>query len=77
MLVKVLKYSTTYPTGPQNKGDIIELTKEEAKHYIDLGWVEPLPKNMQTKKSKKKILEERNLVKDLSFVRRLEYEKRL
>jgi len=77
MLVRVLKYSVTYPTGPQNKGDIIELTREEAKHYINLGWVEPLPKSMQNKKSKQKIIDERKLVKDLSLTRRLEYAKRL
>jgi len=69
MLVKVLKYSVTYPTGAQKPGDVIELTPAEAKYYTDLGWVKPLPKPLQTNRSKRKILKDRKLVKDLSIMR--------
>ncbi|HDH43970.1 MAG TPA: hypothetical protein ENG66_00990 [Thermococcus sp.] len=69
MYVEVLKYSVTYPTGPQRPGDIIELTRKEARYYMELGWVRPIHrKDLKFKKSRH-ILEDRNLVKDLSVAR--------
>jgi hypothetical protein len=54
MLVKCKKYSTMYPEGSQNIGDIFELTKEQALYYENIGWVEPLPDELQPRKEKKR-----------------------
>ena len=40
MLVRCKKYSVNYPTGIQNAGDIFELTKSQAIHFSQVGWVE-------------------------------------
>ena len=49
MLVRCKKYSVNYPTGIQNAGDIFELTKSQAIHFSQVGWVEILPNHLQPK----------------------------
>lgn len=56
MLVRCKHYSTTYPTGMQNIGDIFDITKIQADYYSKMNWVEILPDELQpeVKRGKKK-----------------------
>jgi len=66
MLVKCRKYSTLYPDGSQNVGDVFELTKEQAEYYESLGWVEALPTELQPKQKRGKKKSKRDFAVDLS-----------
>jgi len=66
MLVKCRKYSTQYPEGVQNIGDVIELTKEQASYFESIGWIEILPKELQPKGKKGRKKPERDFAVDLS-----------
>ena len=66
MLVRCKHYSTLYPNGPQNLGDIFDITKNLAEYYKELGWVEILPLELQPKAKAGKRKKEINFVTDLS-----------
>ena len=66
MLVRCKHYSTLYPNGGQNPGDIFDITKNLAEYYKELGWVEILPLGLQPKAKAGKRKKETNFATDLS-----------
>lgn len=57
MLVKCKHYSVTYPDGGHRVGDIFDMTREQAKYYSNINWVDILPDELQSKnkRGRKKI----------------------
>ncbi len=65
MLVKCKHYSSSYPDGGHEVGDIFDITKGQAEYYTQIGWVEVLPQELQPegRKGKRK---KSNFATDLS-----------
>ena len=56
MLVRCKHYSTLYPDGGHNVGDIFDISKSQAEYFEQIGWIESLPQQLQpeVKKGRKK-----------------------